>query len=64
METIEEKLARLEEKIDSVYISSEKSRKYLLIILIGTLIMFLLPLIMGAIMLPFMMSTLGNIYTI
>ncbi len=64
METIEEKITRLEQKIDAVYVSSEKSRKYLLIILIGTIVMFILPLIMGALMLPFLMSTVGGMYSI
>ena len=64
METTEEKLARLETKIDAVYVSSEKSRKYLLTILIGTVLMFILPLLLGALILPFLMSTLGGIYNI
>ncbi len=52
METQEEILSRLERKIDAVYTSTEKSRKYLLTILIATVVMVILPLILGALMPP------------
>lgn len=64
METTEQQLARLEEKIDAVYKSSEKSRKYLLTMLIGSVLMVVLPLILAALILPFLMSTLGSVYSI
>jgi uncharacterized protein YqhQ len=64
METTEQQLARLEEKIDAVYKSSEKSRKYLLSMLIGSVLMVVLPLILAALMVPFLMSTLGSVYSI
>jgi nitrogen fixation/metabolism regulation signal transduction histidine kinase len=64
METQEETLARLEEKIDAVYKSSEKSRKYLLTMLIATILMVVLPLILAGVMLPLVLSTFGNIYPI
>ncbi len=64
METIEERLTRLESKIDATYASSEKSRKYLLSILIGSVLMVVLPLILAALMIPFLMSTLGSVYGI
>ena len=62
METQEETLARLEEKIDAVYASSEKSRKYLLTILIGSVLMVILPVLIAVLMIPFALSTFGNIY--
>lgn len=64
METIEDRLTRLEAKLDATHTSAEKTRKYVLAMLIATIAMFILPFIMGAIMLPFMLSTVGNIYPI
>ena len=60
----EEQLARLEQKIDAVYASTEKSRKYLLTMLIASVLMVVLPLILATIALPILMSTLGGIYQI
>jgi uncharacterized protein YqhQ len=64
METQEERLNRLEDKIDAIYKSTEKSRKYLLTMLIGTAIMVVLPLILAGILLPMMLSTVGSMYGI
>lgn len=64
METNEAQLARLEGKIDAVYASVEKSRKYLLTMVIVTLITVALPLIIAAIALPMVMSTVGSMYQI
>lgn len=64
METIEERLTRLEAKLDATHTSAEKTRKYVLIMLIGTVLMFVLPLIMALVMLPFMLSTIGSVYPI
>ncbi len=64
METNEAQFARLEEKIDAVYASVEKSRKYLLTMVIVTLITVALPLIIAAIALPMVMSTVGSMYQI
>jgi len=60
----EEQLARLEQKIDAIYTSTEKSRKYLLTMLIASVLMVVLPLILATIALPILMSTLGGIYQI
>lgn len=60
----EEQLARLEQKIDAIYTSTEKSRKYLLTMLIASVLMVILPLILAALALPILMSTLGGIYQI
>ncbi len=64
MESYEEALARLEDKIDAVYASVEKSRKYLLTMLIVTLVTIALPLIIAAIAIPMVMSTVGSMYQI
>ncbi len=64
METQEERLDRLEQKIDAIYKSTEKSRKYLLTMLIGTVVMVVLPLILAAVLLPMMLSTVGTMYGI
>ncbi len=64
METQEERLERLEQKIDAVFKSTEKSRKYLLTMLIGSLLMVILPLILAGVLLPMMLSTVGSMYGI
>lgn len=64
METQEEQLARLEEKIDAVYKSTEKSRKYLLGMLIGSLLMIVLPIILAVLALPMLLSTVSGMYQI
>lgn len=63
-ETNEAQFARLEEKIDAVYASVEKSRKYLLTMVIVTFVTILLPIIIAAIALPMVMSTVGSMYQI
>lgn len=60
----EEQLARLEQKIDVIYTSTEKSRKYLLTMLIASVLMVILPLILAALALPLLMSTVGSMYQI
>ena len=64
METTEERLARMEAKIDAVYVSAEKSRKYLLTTVIVTVVTIVLPLLIAAIALPSIMSTLTSAYQI
>lgn len=64
METPEEQLIRLEEKIDAVYVSAEKTRKYLLTTLIITIVTIVLPIIIAVIMIPMALDTFGNLYQI
>lgn len=64
METSEEQHIRLEEKIDAVYASVEKVRKYLLTTLIVTVITIVLPIILALFMVPMALSTFGNMYQI
>ncbi|MFZ2252575.1 MAG: hypothetical protein WAW13_00205 [Minisyncoccia bacterium] len=63
METSKE-LERLEEKIDAIYKSVEKTRKYFLTTLIITLVTLLLPIIIAAFLIPMAMSTFGSMYQI
>jgi type IV secretory pathway component VirB8 len=46
-----------QQKIDEIYISVEKTRKYLFWTMIATLVFFVLPLILMAITLPALIST-------
>jgi hypothetical protein len=61
METSEERLAQLEKKIDAIYISTEKSRKYLLTMLISSIVMVVLPLVLAGIILPMVLSSLSSV---
>ncbi len=60
----EEKLALLEQKIDAVYVSVEKSRKYLLTMVIITVVTVALPLLIMAFALPAALSSLEGVYQI
>ncbi len=50
------KLAELSQKIDAVYVSVEKTRTYLKWTLIGTVAMFVLPLLAALIIVPTFLS--------
>jgi len=60
----EEQLARVEQKIDAMFVSVEKTRKYILTMLIATGVMVVLPLIIAAIILPMVMSSVTSMYGI
>lgn len=60
--TIEQKLASQEAKIDAIYTSVEKTRKYLLIIMWSSVLMIVLPLLAGAIIVPLVLSSLSEYY--
>lgn len=62
METPEEQMARLEEKIDAVYVSTEKVRKYLLTTLIVTVVTIVLPIIIAIFAIPAAIDTFGSMY--
>jgi hypothetical protein len=55
---MEEKLLELEKKIDTIYVSVEKTRKYFLWTLIFTLVLFFLPLIGLLFAIPVFLQTL------
>ena len=63
METdVDKKLAELNEKIDSIYTSVEKTRKYFLVIVWITVIAFVLPLIAAMFFVPSFLDTyLGSL---
>lgn len=57
----EKKLEELEKKINAIYISVEKTRKYFLVILWVSVILFVLPLIGIVFVIPqFLSSYLGS----
>lgn len=61
---LQKKIDELSEKLDKVYISSEKMRKYFMWMLIGTAALFILPLIGLLFAIPSFLSTysaIGNI---
>lgn len=62
MDEILQKLADQQAKIDAVYVSVEKTRKYFLWTLIATVVTFVLPLIALAIILPMVLSQFSSIY--
>lgn len=58
-EDILKKLEEQAKKIDRIFVSVEKTRKYFLWTLILSLVFFLLPLIGLAFAIPFFLDTLG-----
>ncbi len=54
------KLEILEQKIDQIYASAEKTRKYFLWTLIITVVMIILPVIALAIVIPIFVNTLSS----
>ncbi|PIQ68871.1 MAG: hypothetical protein COV91_01850 [Candidatus Taylorbacteria bacterium CG11_big_fil_rev_8_21_14_0_20_46_11] len=63
-EEIKQKLLVLEQKIDAVYVSAEKTRKYFLIVIIVSVVTFILPLIGFMFAIPSFLDTVslyGNI---
>ena len=64
MEDITERLNALEAKIDATYQSAEKTRKYILTMLIVTVITIVLPLIGLVFVVPMVMHTLLSAYTV
>lgn len=62
---LEARLAALEQKIDAVYVSAEKTRKYFLWTMITSVVLFVLPLIGVALIIPsFLSSYVGSINSI
>ncbi|MDO8495876.1 MAG: hypothetical protein Q7S43_00265 [bacterium] len=62
MDEILKKLAELEQKVDAVYKSAEKTRKYFLWTLIISVVLFVLPLIALIFVIPqFLDAISGNL---
>lgn len=59
---IVQKLQAQDEKLDRIYRSVESTRRYLLWTLVGSVVMFVLPLIGLVVAVPFLLSTLGSAY--
>lgn len=59
-EVILKKLEEQEKKIESIFVSVEKTRKYFLWTLILSLVFFLLPFVGLLFAVPFFLSTLGS----
>lgn len=61
-----ELLARLDaqdKRLDAIYVSVEKTRKYFLWTMIGSIVMFVLPLLGIMIAIPWLLSTLSGAYS-
>lgn len=58
------KLEEQDKKIDAIYVSVEKTRKYFLWTLIITIVVIVLPLIAIMVLLPWFMGTLSAAYGI
>ena len=61
-EIILQKLAEQEKKIEAIYVSVEKTRKYFLWTLIVSVGVVVLPLIVLMFAIPFFLSTLSTAY--
>jgi len=59
-----EKMRVMEQKIDAMYTSVEKLRKYFLWTLIITFVTIVLPIIALAVVAPWALGTLSNAYNI
>lgn len=59
-----QRLETQDQKLDAIYISVEKTRKYFQWTLIATIIMFVLPLIGIAAILPWFVNTMMSAYSI
>ncbi|MES3005532.1 MAG: hypothetical protein V4664_01145 [Patescibacteria group bacterium] len=57
----EQRIEALEGKIDAIYVSVEKTRKYFLWTMIGTIVIFVLPIIGLLFAIPSFLSTYSQI---
>lgn len=56
---MDEQLTRIEQKVDALYTSAEKTRKYFLWTLIITAAVIIVPLLILPLVLPFFLSSLS-----
>lgn len=61
---LDRRIAALEKKIDAIYVSTEKTRKYILSALIMTVVAFVLPLIGLMFAIPTFISTYSGLMNI
>lgn len=64
MEISEERLAQLEARMEQTYLSTEKTRKYILSMLIITVVTIVLPLIAAIFIVPMALNSLLGAYSI
>lgn len=62
-QTIIDKLAAQDQKIEAIYVSVEKTRKYLLIIMWSSIAMIVLPLLAALVIVPIAISSFSGIYS-
>ena len=62
MEEILKKLEDQENKINAIYVSVEKTRRYFLWTLIATIVAFVLPLFGIALVIPWFLKTMSAAY--
>lgn len=62
-EATQKRLTALETRIEQIYISVEKTRKYFLWIMWGTIVMFVLPLIGLVIVIPIFISSYAGSFS-
>jgi len=60
MDDVLKKLAELEAKVDAVYKSAEKTRKYFLWTIIGSVVLLVLPIIGLLFAIPTFLSSVGG----
>ena len=60
MDEVLKKLAELEQKVDAVYKSAEKTRKYFMWTLIISVVLFVLPLIALIFVIPSFLNAIGG----
>jgi hypothetical protein len=61
---LSQKIDAQEKKLDAIYASVEKTRKYILWTVIGTVVVFVLPLIGLIFVIPWFLSTMSAAYNI
>lgn len=61
-EELKKRLIALEQKIDATYVSAEKTRKYFLWTMIGSIALFLLPLFGVLFAIPYLLDTIMGQY--
>jgi hypothetical protein len=57
---LQQKLLDLEKKIDAIYVSAERTRRYLLVTIIVTLFALVLPLVAFLFVTPSILSIVGQ----
>ena len=62
MEEVLKKIEEQEKKIDAIYVSVEKTRKYFQWTLIITVVTIVIPIVILIVMIPWLMSALDSAY--